>query len=601
MSLRLMGAAVTVKPNVPRARASAMSLAATVLDSTTATSVSTICAAAAEAHATARTPAASPTTKRLGSGPPCAARCSEGLANREIDLDPVVVQDLPERIAHVETDRANRRGDPETAADARVEIVEGKVLDRGRDGAGIEEGNAAEPAVDRKAPLEVQNKLEIATERVTAGVEWSDLVELVPANRRAAARLETILDHEGVGAAIGRREAEAGRERQHRRRRPRDEPGVLEPELDEVHVAAERRGAEFERGVVIAPPVRIGGLITQFERQRGDDAGDQVVALLDALLSRLHEDWFDVVAGDMLEAIAGAAAHALGSVRGLVGTEERLQEVALHREGRAQSVADIADLLLPLLEPDRLPLPFRAEDPGLPILKLGAITLLAHPLAQRDAPASPEQVVVADRNEPAKAFFRIVSRSEFEAPRLRFAQRDRDVPVWRVRVALRLDVDSIEEARRVQAAAGLGEIDGGELIAVLERQLAHDDVELGGGESGDQDLADPRDLALLHSVRRLKAVGRLCAGQAHARLPVAAPLIELLDLSARLLGPHGVPGIAGAKPDRLVDQIEGDELGAGDDDVGDFPSRTLDDGNDDSRVRPVVAEGRTRRPHLRRG
>src|SRR5215470_7875459 len=155
MSLRPTGAADTVKPNVPRARASAMSLAATVLDSTTATSVSTICAPAAEAHAAAaRSHAASPTTRRFGTGPRRAARGSEGLANREIDLDPVVVLDLPERITHVETDRADRRGDPETAADARVEIVEGKVLDRGRDGAGIEEGNAAEPAVDRKAPLE---------------------------------------------------------------------------------------------------------------------------------------------------------------------------------------------------------------------------------------------------------------------------------------------------------------------------------------------------------------------------------------------------------------------------------------------------------------
>ena len=39
----------------------------------------------------------------------------------------------------------------------------------------------------------------------------------------------------------------------------------------------------------------------------------------------------DVVAAELLEAIAEAAAQALGMVRGLVGTEERPQEVALHR------------------------------------------------------------------------------------------------------------------------------------------------------------------------------------------------------------------------------------------------------------------------------
>src|SRR5262249_48170652 len=77
---------------------------------------------------------------------------------------------------------------------------------------------------------------------------------------------------------------------------------------------------------------------------------------------------------------------------------------------------------------------------------------------------------------------------------------------------------------------------------------------------------------------------------------VAAALVELLDLSARLLGPDSVPGITGAKPDRLLDQIERDELAAGDDDVGDLLSGALDDGNDDVRVRPVVPEGRARRP-----
>src|SRR4030095_2334405 len=243
--------------------------------STTATSVSTICAAAAEAHAAAaRRHAGSPMTKRLGSGLRRGARRSAWPAHREIDLDPGVLPDLPERIAHVEADRADRRGDPEAAADAGEEVVEREVLDLGRDGAGVEEGNAAEPAVDREAPLEVQEKLEIAADRVAGGVQRSDLVELVAANRRAAARLETILDHEGVGASFRRGDAAARGERQLARWRPRDEPEVLEPELDEVHVAPQRRGADLERGVVKAPPVRIGGLIAKLERERGDDAGD---------------------------------------------------------------------------------------------------------------------------------------------------------------------------------------------------------------------------------------------------------------------------------------------------------------------------------------
>src|SRR4029450_9469454 len=113
MSLRPIGAADAVKPNVPRARASAMSLADTGLESTTAPSVSTICAAAAEAHAAAaRSHAASPMTKRLGSGLRRGARGSEGLANREIDLDPGVLPDLPERLAPVDADRAARPGVP---------------------------------------------------------------------------------------------------------------------------------------------------------------------------------------------------------------------------------------------------------------------------------------------------------------------------------------------------------------------------------------------------------------------------------------------------------------------------------------------------------
>src|SRR5262245_17973434 len=599
MSLRAMGAADAVKPNVPRARASATSLAATVLESTTATSVSTTCAEATDMAAAARSHPASAATRRIGIGPRRAARGSERLANREIDLDPVVLLDLADRIAHVEADRADRRGEPEAAADAGVEVVEGEILDLGRDGTGVEEGNAAEPAVDRKAPLEVEYELEVAAQRVAGGIQRSDLVQLVAAHGRAATGLEPILDHEGVRDAVGRGQPQTAREREDRRRRPRDEEGILETKLHEVDVAAERGGADLEGGVVIASSPGIGRQVAKLEGQRGHDAGDEVVALLDG--PRLHELGIDVVTAVLLEAIPKARAQALGMVRGLLRAEQLAQQIALHGEGHAQSIADVADLLRALPESDRFGLPFRSEDPGLAVLQLGSVALLAHPLAERDAAAGPEQVVLTDRHEPAKALVRIVSTAELEAPRLGLTQCDRHVPIRRLWVALRLDVDAIEEARGVEAAPGLGQVDRGERVAVLERQLAHDDVELRGGETGDQDLADPRDLAFLHRVRRLEARRRLRAGQAHGRSPEAAALVELLDLAARLLGPCSVPGIAVAKPDRLADQIQRDELGARDDDPHDSRSRPLDDGNEDPGVRPVVAEARARRPDLRRG
>src|SRR4029077_8957753 len=119
-------------------------------------------------------------------------------------------------------------------------------------------------------------------------------------------------------------------------------------------------------GVVKASPPGIQGLIAKLERQRGHDADDEVVALLDG--PRLHELWIDVVAAELLEAIPEACAQAAGMVRGLVGTEELAQELTLHGQGRAHAVGDEADLLGSLPERDRLALPLRAEDPGLAVL-----------------------------------------------------------------------------------------------------------------------------------------------------------------------------------------------------------------------------------------
>src|SRR5262249_36957221 len=186
----------------------------------------------------------------------------------------------------------------------------------------------------------------------------------------------------------------------------------------------------------------------------------EVVALLDG--SRLHEVRVDVVTSVLLEAIPKTRAQAVGMVRGLLRTEQLAQQIALHGEGHAQSIADVADLLLALPESDRFGLPVRSEDPGLTVLQLGSVALLAHPLAERDAAAGPEQIVVADRHEPAKALVCIVSTAELDAPRLGLAQRDRNVAIRRFGVALRLDVDAIEQARGVEAAPGLGQVDGGE-------------------------------------------------------------------------------------------------------------------------------------------
>src|SRR4030095_3586502 len=109
-------------------------------------------------------------------------------------------------------------GVPQPPADARVEVVEGEILDLGRDGTGVEEGDAAEPAVDRKAPLDVEDELAVPAQRVAGGIQRADLVQLVPAHGRAAAGLEPVLDHERVGDAVGCGQPETTRQRQHGRR-----------------------------------------------------------------------------------------------------------------------------------------------------------------------------------------------------------------------------------------------------------------------------------------------------------------------------------------------------------------------------------------------
>ena len=235
-------------------------------------------------------------------------------------------------------------------------------------------------------------------------------------------------------------------------------------------------------------------------------------------------------------------------------------------------------------------MPVRAEDPGLAIVELGAISPLADALSNRGASAGAEQIVIAERDEAAKAFLGGVAGAELEAPGLRLAHDHLDVPDGRGRVTERLDVHAVEEARGIEAAAGFGERDGRERIARRELKLALHDVRLGGRQARDHDLADPRELAFLHGIARRDRPVLVGRAQAHRRTSVSAPLIELLHLVPRLLGTGRVPGIARTESDRLVNRLGVEDAVAGDGDRGDHSPRALDD----------RAEGHARGADLRR-
>src|SRR5262245_32149274 len=142
---------------------------------------------------------------------------SERLPDRQVHPEPVVVRHLPEPVPHIEADRADRRGDPEPATDSREELREREVVHPRRDGADVEERDAAQEAPDRKAPFEVQEYSEIAAEGVVRGIERPDPILLVAPNGRAPARLEAVLDDEDAGGAERRRTTEARRDSQDRR------------------------------------------------------------------------------------------------------------------------------------------------------------------------------------------------------------------------------------------------------------------------------------------------------------------------------------------------------------------------------------------------
>src|SRR5262245_14215000 len=369
-----------------------MSLAEIVLAPACPRSVSTGSVGASDACRRTRSAAAKAGARsQRGTG---RRRRSEGLANREIDLKPVVGADLPEAVGQVEADGADRRRDPEPAADAREEGRPREVGHARSDQARVEEHHAAEPAIEREAPLEVRQDSQVAALRVALRVERPDVILLVAAHGGAAASLEAVLDHEVLGVQVRRGDAEARRDGEHGPGRPRKEPRILEPVLHEVDVAAERRAADLERGKVIAAQLGIGRQVAKLEREKSLHAGDEVVPRGDAAV--LDEVRIDVAALKLLDPVPEPAAQALGMVGRLLGPEEVGQQIALQGQRRAEPVADEADLLLALLEYDDLGAPVRAEDPRLAIVELRAIALLARALADRGAAAGAEQVVVAE-------------------------------------------------------------------------------------------------------------------------------------------------------------------------------------------------------------
>src|SRR4030095_6684622 len=178
---------------------------------------------------------------------------------------------------------------------------------------------------------------------------------------------------------------------------------VLENELDEVDAAAQVRAPRLERREVIAATVRVGRVVAQLERQEGHHTADGLVALGGAVVQQIR---VDVVATKLLDAIAQAAPQALGVIRRLLGTKQLGEQITLGGERRAAPIADEALFVLGLAEQHSFALPLRAEQPGVTVLQLGAVALFAGALGHAGAATGPEQVVVAERDEAAEAFFR---------------------------------------------------------------------------------------------------------------------------------------------------------------------------------------------------
>jgi hypothetical protein len=100
---------------------------------------------------------------------------------------------------------------------------------------------------------------------------------------------------------------------------------------------------------VVAALPGIGDLITKLEGEERDHARDEVVPLPDAAIR--DELGIDVRALEVLDPVPEPTLQAFWMIGGLLGAKEGFQQVTLHGEQRAETVPQVADLLLLLDEP----------------------------------------------------------------------------------------------------------------------------------------------------------------------------------------------------------------------------------------------------------
>src|SRR4029453_15574395 len=198
-------------------------------------------------------------------------RASERVPHRDVELGARLVGDPARGAAHAEGARAPPGLEAGPAARAGLERVEVETRDLGRHRAGVHEHRPAQPAPDREAPLEVQDRGGIAADRIALRSERAPAILAEAADRGGPSGEEPVLDGQRVGTTVGRGEAETAGGSGPRRARPLPEPSRLEPSLDELHVAAEVAGAGLHRDLMEAAARRGPRLLAP---GGGDAAGD---------------------------------------------------------------------------------------------------------------------------------------------------------------------------------------------------------------------------------------------------------------------------------------------------------------------------------------
>src|SRR5688500_9682478 len=100
----------------------------------------------------------------------------------------------------VASNQAHRRVEPETNANANLELAPRHRLALREDVAGIREHHAIRPAVDREARFLVDNQQAITSARhvIVSGIAWAQAVFAVAANAGRAAGAESIGKLQGI-------------------------------------------------------------------------------------------------------------------------------------------------------------------------------------------------------------------------------------------------------------------------------------------------------------------------------------------------------------------------------------------------------------------